>query len=69
MSTPSTRNLLAKTFCFKRQSRWDAEDGLDSFISSGTIEHLEAQLHKRPIAEVSRAAKELGIAMDMSYEC
>jgi hypothetical protein len=64
-----TRNLLAKTFCYQRQRAWDTQDGLESFISSGTITRLQAELHKRPIAELMQAAKELGITLDKSYEC
>jgi hypothetical protein len=65
----STRNLLAKTFCFTRQLRWDAADGLEPLINPKAVKTLHSELQHRPPLEVERASKELGITLVQAHEC
>jgi hypothetical protein len=69
MSATSTRNLLAKTYCYTRQIAWDAQDGLTPLINPITVKTLHSELRHRPPAELMQAAQELGITLDKSYEC
>jgi hypothetical protein len=65
----TTRNLLAKTFCFQRQTRWDNHDGLPLLISPTHLKTLRERCRHRPPSELMQAAQELGITLDMIYEC
>lgn len=57
----STRNLVAKTHCYRRQRIWDMQDGLSPMVSLATIEGLQAAIRKCPPVELQHAAQELGI--------
>ena len=64
----STHHLLAKTFCYQRQLRWDLQDGITPRISSDTIARLHEELQNRPRAEILQAAQELNIQVNTN-EC
>jgi hypothetical protein len=56
-----TRNLLAKVFCFERQTHWDSIDGLPLLINPITLKTLQSELLHRPPIELQQAEQELGI--------
>ena len=57
----TTRNLVAKAFCFSREIIWAHADHREPRINPNTIGELKAELQKRPNIEVHQAAQELGI--------
>lgn len=56
-----TRNLLAKTFCWQRQTRWDRQDGLAPLIRPADLKVLRERCLHRPLTELQQAAQDLGI--------
>jgi hypothetical protein len=56
-----TRHLLAKTFCYQRQLRWDSQDNIEPLISLVELKTLQSELRHRPPVELQRAAHDLGI--------
>jgi hypothetical protein len=57
----STRNLVAKAYCYRRQRIWDMQDDREPIVSKTTIKGLQVALLKQPHTELQRAAQELGI--------
>lgn len=56
-----TRNLLAKTFTWQRQSRWGLTEGFGPMISLVGLKTLQSELRHRPPIELQQAAHDLGI--------
>ncbi len=63
----STKALLAKSFCWNRELVWSIKDDRPPRINPDEVSRLLEDLNKRPIAEIQRAAMELGI--NVSYDC
>lgn len=57
----TTRRLLAKTFCYERQTRWDNHDGLLPLVHPVELKTLQERCRHRPPSELHQAALELGI--------
>jgi hypothetical protein len=67
----TTRRLLAKAFCYNRQTRWDNHDGLPLLISPTELKTLQERCRHRPAVELQQAAQELGIDLSQVglHEC